>query len=116
MYTVLKYGGLTPGGVNFDAKVRRESFEPIDLFHAHIGGMDAFARGLTIAAAMRADGAVQKLLDERYASWSSSMGKGIEDGSESFVSLEKQMLKSGDATPCSSGRQELFENLINTYL
>lgn len=78
--------------------------------------MDAFARGLSIAAAMRADGAVQKLLDERYASWSSSMGKGIEDGSESFVSLEKQMLKSGDATPCSSGRQELFENLINTYL
>ena len=56
MYSILKYGGLAPGGVNFDAKVRRESFEPVDLFHAHIGGMDAFARGLKIAAAMRADG------------------------------------------------------------
>ena len=61
MYTILKYGGLAPGGINFDAKVRRESFEPVDLFHAHIGGMDAFARGLKIAAAMRADGAIQKL-------------------------------------------------------
>jgi xylose isomerase len=63
MYSILKYGGLAPGGVNFDAKVRRESFEPVDLFHAHIGGMDAFARGLKIAAAMRADNAIQKLLD-----------------------------------------------------
>ena len=56
MYTLLKYGGLTTGGMNFDAKVRRESFEPLDLFYAHIGGMDAFAHGLKIAAAMHADG------------------------------------------------------------
>ncbi|MEI6365563.1 MAG: xylose isomerase [Planctomycetota bacterium] len=116
MYTILKYGGLAPGGVNFDAKVRRESFEPVDLFHAHIGGMDAFARGLTIAAAMRADGAIQKLLEERYASWSSPLGKRIESGSETFRSLEKEMLAKGEADPCRSGRQELFENVINTYL
>ena len=115
MYTILKYGGLAPGGVNFDAKVRRESFEPVDLFHAHIGGMDAFARGLTIAAAMRADGAIQKLLEERYASWSSPLGKRIESGSETFRSLEKEMLAKGEADPCRSGRQELFENVINTY-
>ena len=60
-WCILKYGGLAPGGVNFDAKVRRESFEPIDLFHAHIGGMDAFARGLKIAAAIRADGELAAL-------------------------------------------------------
>ena len=61
MLILLKYGGLTPGGVNFDAKVRRESFEPIDLFHAHIGGMDAFARGLKIAAAIRAEGELARV-------------------------------------------------------
>jgi xylose isomerase len=116
MYSILKYGGLAPGGVNFDAKVRRESFEPVDLFHAHIGGMDAFARGLKIAAAMRADGAIQKLVDERYASWSGPLGKRIEAGSESFKTLEKEMLAKGEATACTSGRQELFENVINTYL
>jgi xylose isomerase len=116
MYTILKYGGLAPGGVNFDAKVRRESFEPVDLFHAHIGGMDAFARGLTIAAAMRADGAVQRLVDERYASWSEPLGRRIEAGSESFRSLEKEMLAKGEAAACRSGRQELFENLVNSYL
>ncbi|MFM7292163.1 MAG: xylose isomerase [Planctomycetia bacterium] len=115
MNSILKYGGLAPGGVNFDAKVRRESFEPVDLFHAHIGGMDAFARGLKIAAAMRADGGIQKLLDERYASWSGPLGKRIEAGGESFKTLEKEMLAKGEAAACTSGRQELFENVINTY-
>ena len=71
MLSLLKYGGLHPGGINFDAKVRRESFEPVDLFHAHIGGMDAFARGLKIAAAIRADGMLDKMLKERYSSWDS---------------------------------------------
>ncbi len=61
--------------MNFDAKVRRESFEPIDLFYAHIGGMDAFARGLKIAAAIRADRAIDKIVDERYASWDSDLGQ-----------------------------------------
>jgi xylose isomerase len=62
------------GGTNFDAKVRRESFEPIDLFHAHIGGMDAFARGLKIAAAIRKDGRLADFVKQRYASWD-RMGK-----------------------------------------
>jgi xylose isomerase len=116
MHSILKYGGLAPGGVNFDAKVRRESFEPVDLFHAHIGGMDAFARGLKIAAAMRADGGIQKLVEERYASWSSPLGKRIEAGGETLASLEKEMLAKGEARANISGRQELFENVINTYL
>ncbi len=116
MYSILKYGGFTTGGVNFDAKVRRESFEPIDLFYAHIGGMDAYARGLKIAAAMRADGAVDNLLKDRYSSWESGLGAEIEAGSHSFDSLEKIMLDKGEAAPNQSGRQELIENIINDYI
>jgi xylose isomerase len=116
MCSVLKYGGFKNGGVNFDAKVRRESFEPVDLFHAHIGGMDAFARGLKIAHAMLADGKLEELLRDRYASWDSGLGKEIESGKHSFASLEKIMLEKGDAAPNRSGRQEMLENLINTYL
>ncbi|MBX3413715.1 MAG: xylose isomerase [Pirellulales bacterium] len=116
MLSILKYGGLAPGGVNFDAKVRRESFEPVDLFHAHIGGMDAFARGLKIAAAIRADGELDRLLEERYSSWDSGVGAEIESGKQSFAKLEKYMLEKGEITPNRSGRQEMLENLINSYL
>ena len=81
-------GGFTTGGVNFDAKVRRESFEPIDLFHAHIGGMDAFARGLKIAHAIIADGRLAGFVKERYKSWDSELGRRIESGQASFADLE----------------------------
>lgn len=116
MLMLLKYGGVAPGGVNFDAKVRRESFEPIDLFHAHIGGMDAFARGLKIAAAIRADGKLQEFVDNRYSSWNDGIGAEIESGSADFKRLEKYMLGKGEVTPNQSGRQEMLENLINLYL
>ena len=116
MLSLLKYGGIAPGGINFDAKVRRESFEPVDLFHAHIGGMDAFARGLKVAAAIRKDGILDKMLGERYGSWESGIGERIEAGKESFASLEKYMLEKGEITPNISGRQELLENIINTYI
>ncbi len=116
MLVILKYGGLDPGGINFDAKVRRESFEPVDLFHAHIGGMDAFARGLKIAAAMRADGEIDRLLAQRYRSWDGGIGQQIESGDASFAALEKYI---GDNEPIAaneSGRQELLENIVNRYL
>jgi xylose isomerase len=116
MLMLLKYGGLKPGGVNFDAKVRRESFEPIDLFHAHIGGMDAFARGLKIAAAIRADGQLSKFVQKRYASWDSGIGAEIESGKANFRSLEAYMLAKGEAAPNESGRQEMLENLINDFI
>jgi len=116
MYYILKYGGLGSGGVNFDAKVRRESFEPIDLFHAHVGSMDAFARGLKIAAAIRADGLVDEFVKQRYANWHSGLGAEIESGQHSFATLERLMLEKGDACPNSSGRQEMLENIINRYL
>jgi xylose isomerase len=116
MHSILKWGGLITGGVNFDAKVRRESFEPIDLFYAHIGGMDAFARGLKIAAAMRADGRIESMVRDRYTSWDSGLGAEIEAGKHSLASLEKLMLEKGEAAPNASGRQELFENVVNEYL
>jgi len=116
MLSLLKYGGFTTGGVNFDAKVRRESIDPEDLFHAHIGGMDAFARGLKIAAAIRADGRLAEFVKNRYASWDSGLGAQIEAGKESFGSLEKFALEKGEAAPNASGRQEFLENLINEFI
>ena len=116
MLSVLKYGGFKTGGVNFDAKVRRESFEPIDLFHAHIGGMDAFARGLKIAAAIRKDGRLADFVKTRYASWDSGIGAKIEAGKVGFKELEAYMLKKGDADANASGRQEYLENLINEFI
>ena len=116
MLVLLKYGGLGIGGVNFDAKVRRESFEPIDLFHAHIGGMDAFARGLKIAAEIRSDGELDAFVKQRYSSWDQGIGAEIESGKADFKTLEAYMLKKGEAAPNQSGRQEMLENLINRYL
>jgi xylose isomerase len=115
MLVLLKYG-LAPGGVNFDAKVRRESFEPIDLFHAHVGGMDAFARGLKIAAAIRADGELDRFVQQRYSSWDSGIGAEIEAGKHNLKTLEAYMLEKGEIAPNQSGRQEMLENLINRYL
>jgi xylose isomerase len=116
MLAILKHGGLGSGGVNFDAKVRRESFEPIDLFHAHIGGMDAFARGLKIAAAIRKDGVLSDFVRQRYRSWDSGLGATIESGTASFASLEAYMLEKGEVAPNESGRQEMLENIVNRYL
>ena len=115
MLLIMKYGGFTTGGLNFDAKVRRESFEPIDLFYAHIGGMDAFAKGLKIAAEMRKTGEIEKMVKERYGSWDSGIGADIEAGKCDFKSLEKYMLNKGEAAPNVSGRQELLENIVNRY-
>jgi xylose isomerase len=78
--------------------------------------MDAFAHGLKIAAAMRADGQIEKLLKDRYATWDNGLGAEIEGGKHSLASLEKLMLQKGESAPNRSGRQEMIENLINTYL
>jgi xylose isomerase len=116
MLVIMKQGGLQPGGTNFDAKVRRESIDPIDLFHAHIGGMDAFARGLKIAAAIRADGVLSDFVTNRYSSYDSGMGRKIEIGTTNFSELEAYMLEKGESAPNSSGRQEMLENIINLYI
>ena len=116
MLSILGMGGFTTGGMNFDAKVRRESFEPVDLFYAHIGGMDAFARGLKIAAAIRDDGRLADFVKQRYSSWDSGIGAEIESGKASLKDLEEYMLKKGEPAPNTSGRQEFLENLINEFI
>ncbi|RPG84366.1 MAG: xylose isomerase [Coraliomargarita sp. TMED73] len=115
MLVVLETGGLTTGGLNFDAKRRRESHEPLDLMHAHIGGMDAFARGLKIADAIFRDGRLADFVKDRYATFDSGIGAKIESGEMSFVDLEKYALSNGEPA-LKSGGQEMLENLVNEFL
>jgi xylose isomerase len=116
MLTILKGGGFTTGGLNFDAHVQRESVEPVDLFHAHIGAMDAFARGLKIAAAIRADGVLDDFVTQRYSSWDSGIGAKIEAGQATLEDLKTYMTEKGNPEPNSSGRQEMLENIVNEYI
>ena len=116
MQAVLNMGGFTTGGLNFDAKVRRESFDPVDLFYAHIAGMDAFARGLKSASALRKDGRLAEFVRRRYSSWDSGIGAKIEKRKVSMKELEAYVLKKGKIDPNSSGRQELLENLVNEFI
>ena len=117
MLVILKYGGFAPGGLNFDAKVRRESFEPIDLFYAHIGGMDAFAKGLKIAAAIRADGVLAGMVKDRYRSWDERHRR-RDRGRQARLRVAGKVHARARATspPNTSGRQELFENVVNRYV
>jgi xylose isomerase len=116
MLEILDMGGFTTGGVNFDAKVRRESHEPIDLFHAHIGGMDALARGLKIAHAIRQDGRLARFVKDRYSTWDGEPGKKVESGRASFAELEAYIAPKGITAALPSGRQEMLENLINEFI
>ncbi|MBN6150563.1 xylose isomerase [Xanthomonas sp. AmX2] len=115
MLVVLRQGGLAPGGLNFDAKVRRESSDPQDLFLAHIGGMDAFARGLEVAHALLTSSPLEQWRAERYASFDSGAGAEFAAGRSTLAQLHAHALKVG-APQQRSGRQEAYENLINQYL
>jgi len=115
MYTILQAGGFTTGGLNFDAKLRRQSTDEEDLFYAHIGGMDTFARGLKIAAKMIEDGAFAQVIADRYAGWKGELGQQIEAGKATLADLEAYTLKHGEPT-IESGRQEMLENLLNQYI
>ncbi|ATS21045.1 MULTISPECIES: xylose isomerase [Xanthomonas] len=114
MLVVLRQGGLAPGGLNFDAKVRRESSDPQDLFLAHIGGMDAFARGLEVANALLTSSPLEQWRAERYASFDSGAGADFAAGKTTLADLAKHA--AGNAPQQISGRQEAYENLINQYL
>lgn len=114
MWIVIEQGGLQPGGLNFDAKVRRESTDLEDHFIGHIGAMDTFARGLKGAAKLKEEGVLDKMLKERYASFDSGIGAKIETGSVSFKDLEEYVHKAGEPKRIS-GKQELWEVLINRY-
>ena len=115
MYIILKGGGLTTGGLNFDAKVRRQSIDAIDLFYAHIGAMDTFARGLKNAVKMIEGGKFEAGIKARYGGWDEGIGKKIESGQAGFEELEAYTLENGEPD-LKSGRQELFENLLNDYI
>jgi xylose isomerase len=116
MISILRAGGLGTGGFNFDAKLRRPSIDLEDLFHAHIGGMDAYALAWKIARRVLADGKLEKFVANRYASYDSGYGREIETGRANFRQLEKLVLtKLGEPTP-RSGKQEYLENLMMSYL
>lgn len=115
MGEILEMGGFTTGGLNFDAKRRRDSFEPVDLFHAHIAGMDAFAQGLKIAAAVRADGRIAEFVRQRYASWDSELGRKVEAGQTTLEELHALAI-AGEPPTLKSGRQEVLEGILNQYL
>ncbi len=116
MISILRAGGLGSGGFNFDAKLRRPSIDPEDLFHAHIGGMDAYALAFKIARRILAEGRLGQFVRDRYASFDTGFGHEIEAGRGSFRELEKLVLtKLGEPTP-RSGKQEYLENLISRYV
>ena len=115
MMVLLAQGGIAPGGLNFDAKVRRGSVDELDLFHAHIGGMDTFARGLLIAHQIMQDGVLSDFIAERYASFDSGLGKKVMAAESGFDELERHVLANPEPKP-ASGRQEYLENLINSYI
>jgi xylose isomerase len=116
MYEILQNeGGIGRGGVNFDAKVRRASFEPIDVVYAHIAGMDSFARGLQVAAKLIEDRVLESVIDERYASFKSGIGAEIVAGKASFHTLEAYALQNKPIVN-RSGRQELLKSVLNQYM
>jgi xylose isomerase len=115
MLVFLKAGGLQGGGVNFDAKIRRNSTDMEDVFHAHIGGADTFARALLTADKIITSSAYDKLRTERYSSFDSGKGKEFEEGKLDFKALYEIAKENGELT-LQSGKQELFENIINQYI
>lgn len=115
MLIVLNQGGLGSGGLNFDAHARRGSFDTVDLFHAHIGGMDTFAKGLLVAHEIMQDETLSRNLRERYRSYNSGIGKDIMSGKTDLESLEQFILKEGKPA-LQSGRQEALENVVNSYI
>jgi xylose isomerase len=115
MYEILKNGGLAPGGVNFDAKVRRASFEKEDLFLAYIAGMDTFAKGLKVAHKLLENGELENFIKDKYASFNEGIGKEIVEGKVGLKELEAYALKNNEITN-KSGRQELLEAIVNQYI
>jgi len=115
-YQILKAGGLGNGGWNFDARVRRQSLDPADLLHGHIGGLDVLARGLKAAAALIEDGTYDKVVDARYAGWNQGLGKDILAGKLSLEDLANKVDADSINPQPKSGQQEYLENLINRFV
>ena len=112
LYEILRGGGFGTGGFNFDAKLRRQSLDRLDLFHAHVGGMDTLARALVAAARLLEEEVLKAAVEERYAGWSSELGRGILDGKLGLSDLWERAMESGAGPRPVSGRQELLENRV----
>jgi len=115
LYHIVRGGGFTTGGLNFDAKVRRQSIDAADLFHGHIGGMDVAARALLAAERMIQDGRLARAVEDRYAGWRAPLGQGILAGTSSLEALSAHVLGSDADPEPVSGRQEYLENLVNRF-
>lgn len=115
MMIILNQNGLGTGGLNFDAHVRRGSIDPTDLFYAHIGGMDTFAKALIIAHKIIEDKVLSDFIDERYSSYKSGIGARIMSGEVGMEDVEKWVLQN-DSPVLKSGRQEMLENIFNSYI
>ena len=115
MLVIVEAGGFKGGGINFDAKIRRNSTDPEDLFHAHIGGMDTFARALLVADMVLQQSGYKKIRTERYASFDTGKGKAFEEGKLSLEDLRTYAIEKGEPATIS-GRQEYLENIINRYI
>jgi xylose isomerase len=116
LHAILKAGGFSTGGFNFDAKLRRQSVDRLDLFHAHIGGMDTLAKALIVAAAMLEDGALDDVRAERYADWDSELGRAILAGDRTLEDLDGYVLDGHEVDEPTSGRQEALERVIGRYV
>ncbi len=116
LHTILRAGGLGSGGFNFDAKIRRQSLEPVDLLHAHVGGVDVLARGLLAAARLLEDGGLERNLAERYAGWDAPLGREILAGKQSLATLADLALERGLDPKPRSGGQERLENLVSRFV
>ena len=116
MYEIIRFGGLTTGGLNFDAKPRRASFTVEDMILSHIAGMDAFAAGLKIAARLWEDKVLENNLAKRYSSYNSGIGKKIVNGEVGFKELESYILSKKEIAHNESGKQEYIESIINQYM
>jgi xylose isomerase len=113
IYEILRAGGIAPGGFNFDAKLRRQSTDRNDLFHAHIGALDTIARALLVAADLVERGQLAELRDQRYAGWDAALGSAIMDGSLDLATLEARVADGSIDPRRVSGGQERLENLVN---
>ncbi len=116
LYVIMKNGGFTTGGFNFDAKVHRQSLDAADLFHAHVGAIDVTARALLAVEQILKDGKLEEAVKERYRGWTGPLGKEILSGKASLESLSQRVLERNQDVAPVSGRQEALENLLNRYL
>lgn len=116
MLEVMRAGGFTTGGMNFDAKIRRQSIDPDDLLHAHVGSMDAVARGLLNAAKIIQDGKLDKAVQQRYGKWGETQNQAMLAGKESLEQIAGRVHKNGIEPKPRSGQQEYLEGLVNSYI